>query len=144
MSEHCCLHHTCACLLTACKSAVWFAQLFCLLQVNNQPPLLGQMALACQVMANTTAAGGSALEALSAAHTYFNSDGYSDWCYSWGFDPKALLVPGSGSCGYNSYSYQCCTQGTAYNSLLPAQGWEGVLNPEELSVSLKTLHAECR
>lgn len=34
------------------------------------------------------------------------SDG-SEWCYGWGFDAKTQLVPGAGSWGYNSYSYQC-------------------------------------
>jgi hypothetical protein len=102
------------------------------------------MALACQVITSTTAAGGTPLEALAAVHTFFNSDGLSDWCYGWGYNPRALLVPGAGSYGYNSYSYQCCTQGTVYSSLLPAQGTRGGLNPEGSPVSVKNVQAECR
>jgi hypothetical protein len=114
------------------------------LQVNNQPPLLGQMALACDVIAKTTQAGGTPLEALAAVHTFFHSDGFDDWCYSWGYNAKAPLVPGAGSYGYNSYSYQCCTQGTVYSSLLPARGSAGTLNPEDMPVMQQDVESNCR
>lgn len=51
------------------------------LQVNNQPPLMGQVALACDVITDVVTSGGDELEALAAATTYFASNGSASWCY---------------------------------------------------------------
>lgn len=102
------------------------------------------MALACEVISNTTRAGGTPLEALAAVHAFFRSDGFNDWCYAWGWDPSWRLVPGAGSWGYNSYSYQCCTQGTVYSSMLPAQRSAGTLVAEDMPVMVQDVESSCR
>lgn len=115
-----------------------------LAQVNNQPPLLGQVSLACEVLLNTTAAGGTALEALSAVSRYFR-DSYSNaGCWEWDYNPKTTLVPGAGKPGYHSYVYQCCTEGVAHSGMLPAIASDRTLNPEDLPVHPKDFQAQCR
>jgi hypothetical protein len=51
------------------------------LQVNNQPALMGQVALVCNIITDVVTAGGDELEALAAATTYFASNGSAGWCY---------------------------------------------------------------
>lgn len=103
------------------------------------------MALACQVLTTSLAAGSSPVEALAAVPAFFYSDGSAEWCYGFEFDSKRALVPGAGSAGYNSYSYQCCSQGTVYSSLLSAQSADGTtLNPEDLTVRAEEIEESCR
>lgn len=109
-------------------------------QVNNQPPVLGQMALACDVIHNTTAAGGSALDALAAVSMYFWHNGNSQWCLPYSYDPNQNPLVDYA----DSYSYQCCTEGTVYSSLLPAQPNTNTLNPENLPAPLREIEDGCR
>lgn len=53
------------------------------LQVNNQPPVLEQMATACSVVTSTTEAGGSALEALAAVLAFFYRCAVGGCCEMW-------------------------------------------------------------
>lgn len=114
-----------------------------LLQVNNQPPVLGEMAIACSVINNATAAGKQPMEAVAAMWSYFNSNGSSNWCYNFTYDPKFIVLPDAPS-GYNSYTYQCCTQGTVYSSELPARGSDGTLNPKKIPVPVNEIEQNCR
>jgi hypothetical protein len=75
------------------------------LQVNNQPPVLGEMAIGCGVINNATKAGQKPLEAVAALYSYFSSNGSSNWCYNFTYDPKFPLLPDSPT-GFNSYTYQ--------------------------------------
>lgn len=105
--------------------------------------MLGEMALACDVINNVTAAGGSPLQAIAAVETYFSHDGSADWCYGWRYDPK-IEVLGDADTGYNSYTYQCCAEGTVYSSELPAQGSDEVLNPDAIPVPPAVIGRDCR
>eukprot|EP00878_Enallax_costatus_P027156 GHUV01029210.1.p1 GENE.GHUV01029210.1~~GHUV01029210.1.p1 ORF type:complete len:380 (+),score=84.69 GHUV01029210.1:552-1691(+) len=86
-------------------------------QVNNQPKLLGQVSLTCNIIHDAiTNNAQTALEALSTVSAYFDNNGSADWCYE--FDPTYYLIDRD----LASYSYQCCTQGTVYSSELAAMG----------------------
>jgi hypothetical protein len=107
-------------------------------QVNNQPPLLSQMAAACEVIVNATAAGGSPMEAVAAVDRYFygNASGACTSYNATGFllvDPEPAMA---------SYSYQCCTQGTVYSSELGDSGDKKFLMPG-YNVTTKELREEC-
>jgi hypothetical protein len=117
--------------------------LLLLLQVNNQPPTLGEMAIACGVINDATSAGQKPLAAVAAMYSYFSSNGSSNWCYNFTYDPKLPVLPDSPT-GYNSYTYQCCTQATVYSSELPARGDDGTLNPERIPVPVKDIEYNCR
>jgi hypothetical protein len=74
-----------------------------LLQVNNEPSLLFQVKLLCEVVADNIKLGKTPLQAVAAVNTYFQISNATG-CYS--FDPKYILIGTS----LASYSYQCCTQ----------------------------------
>jgi len=114
-----------------------------MLQVNNQPPVLGEMALACEVINNATAAGQSPLEAISSLYTYMGSNGSSSWCYNFSYEPKFPVLPDV-STGYNSYTYQCCAEATVYSSELPAKASDSTLNPKKIPVSVSEVQDNCR
>jgi len=66
-------------------------------QVNNQPPLMGQVALACDVITDVITGGGDELQALAAATTYFASNGSAGWCYDFN---ATLFMTGGLVAGY--------------------------------------------
>jgi hypothetical protein len=68
------------------------------------------MALACQVVNNATAARSTPLQGLAAVERYFFADGSSDWCRGYTFNPAEQFVPDYSDGGYNSYSWQCCSE----------------------------------
>lgn len=119
-------------------------------QNNNQPPMLGQMALACDVINNVTSTGGSAMEALAAVEYYFFSDGTAEWCRSYEYAPLGTIVPADEASlavsGYDSFGYQACTQGNPpYTHMLPAWGGSvNVLPPEGIATPLELFEADCR
>eukprot|EP00882_Tetradesmus_deserticola_P008518 GHRQ01008981.1.p1 GENE.GHRQ01008981.1~~GHRQ01008981.1.p1 ORF type:complete len:479 (+),score=114.98 GHRQ01008981.1:999-2435(+) len=104
-------------------------------QVNNQPALMGQVALACDVITDVTTHGGGELEALAAAATYFASDGSSGWCYD--FNTTLPMTDPS------MYTYQSCTQGFPNTAMLPDRRRRRTLVPP-YKVHLQELQAECR
>lgn len=71
-------------------------------QVNNQPSLMGQVALVCDVIIDAVTAGNDELEALASVLTYLASNGSASWCYE--FNATYYLT------GPGTYSYQGCTQ----------------------------------
>ena len=115
----------------------------CLTQVNNQPPVLGQMALACEVVNNATEEGLTPLAAIGALYSFFAHNGSSNWCYRFRFKPKFRLLPDVPN-GYNSYTYQCCTEATVYSSELPAKASDSTLNPENIPVPVQEIEYNCR
>jgi hypothetical protein len=110
--------------------------------VNNQPPVLGEMAAACGVVNAATKAGAKPLAAVSEMLTFLSSNG-TGWCYNFTYDPKFTLLWDAPS-GYNSYTYQCCTQATVYSSELPAKADDGTLNPERIPVPVSEIEYNCR
>jgi hypothetical protein len=74
-----------------------------ILQVNNEPSLLFQVKLLCEVVAENISQGKTPLEAVAAVNTYFQIKNASE-CYE--YDPQYILIGTS----LASYSYQCCTQ----------------------------------
>lgn len=112
------------------------------LQVNNQPPVLGEMAIACEVVNNATAAGQSPLAAIATLYTYMGSNGSSHWCYNFTYDPRFTLLPDVPT-GYNSYTYQCCAEATVYSSELPAKESDSTMNPEPIPVPVREIEYNC-
>lgn len=112
-------------------------------QVNNQPPVLGEMAAACGVINAATKGGGKPLVAVSEMLTFLHSNG-TGWCYNFTYNPKLSLLWDAPK-GYNSYTYQCCTQATVYSSELPAKADDdGTLNPEQIPVPVSEIKHNCR
>lgn len=106
-------------------------------QVNNQPSLLGQVALTCNIIQDAVnKQNRTPLEALATVNTYFNSNGSATWCSE--FDPTYYLIDKD----LPSYSYQCCTQGTVYSSELPATGSPGTLTAA-YAVTQEELRSQC-
>jgi len=110
-------------------------------QVNNQPSLLGQVDLACRVAADALESGASDLEALAAVNIYFSHNGNASWCYGFNYSSN-VWIPDSND-AYNSYSYQCCTQGTVMSSLLPAEGTDNTLSPR-YEVHREVVERDCK
>ncbi|KAF6255587.1 serine carboxypeptidase S28-domain-containing protein [Scenedesmus sp. NREL 46B-D3] len=104
-------------------------------QVNNEPSLLFQVKLLCEVVADSIQRGKTPLEAVAAVNTYFQIDNATA-CYE--FDPKYILIGTS----LASYSYQCCTQGFVYSSSMPASGSPDTITPA-YTVTLDQLRSEC-
>jgi hypothetical protein len=76
-------------------------------QVNNQPPLLGQVALACNVITgayDNTLTPHKALQAVADVSYYFRSNGSSNWCYS--FNSNYSMIVGDPDATLRAYSYQ--------------------------------------
>jgi hypothetical protein len=65
------------------------------------------MVIGCDVINNATKAGQKPLEAVAAMYSYFSSNGSSNWCYNFTYNPKFPLLPDSPT-GFNSYTYQVC------------------------------------
>uniref|UniRef100_A0A383VGH4 Serine carboxypeptidase S28 n=1 Tax=Tetradesmus obliquus TaxID=3088 RepID=A0A383VGH4_TETOB len=104
-------------------------------QVNNEPSLLHQVELLCELVADSIQQGSTPLEAVAAVNTYFqiaNATG----CYK--FDPTYILIGTS----LASYSYQCCTQGFVYSSAMPAAGSPNTITPA-YTVTPQQLRSEC-
>jgi hypothetical protein len=104
---------------------------------------MGEMAIACGVINEATAAGRSALEAVAALYSYMGSNGSENWCYNFTYNADFPVLPDDPS-GYNSYTYQCCAQGTVYSSELPARGSDDTLNPENIPVPVREIQENCR
>lgn len=80
-------------------------------QVNDQPPLLGQVALACDVITTTYDRTQNPLQAIVDASYYFRSNGSANWCYS--FNSNHTLIAADPDASLRAYSYQvwhtaCC------------------------------------
>lgn len=63
------------------------------------------MAIGCGVINDATKAGQKPLAAVAAMYSYFSSNGSSNWCYNFTYNPKFPLLPDSPT-GFNSYTYQ--------------------------------------
>jgi hypothetical protein len=86
-------------------------------QVNNQPPMLGELALACDVLARARAAGASALAALAAVEAYWARSSSADWCWDWAWDGDTDLFAGGDEDPdgvASSYMYQWWVQGPGF------------------------------
>jgi hypothetical protein len=76
-------------------------------QVNDQPLLLGQVALACDTITkayDNTLSPHKALQAVADVSYYFRSNGSSNWCYS--FNSNYSMIVGDPDATLRAYSYQ--------------------------------------
>jgi hypothetical protein len=73
-------------------------------QVNDQPPLLGQVALACDVITTSYDKTKSPLQAIVDVSYYFRANGSANWCYS--FNSNYTLIVGDPDATLRAYSYQ--------------------------------------
>lgn len=110
-------------------------------QVNDQPPLLGQVALACDVITTTYDRTQNPLQAIVDVSYYFRSNGSANWCYS--FNSNYTLIVGDPDASLRAYSYQVCTQGSVYSSEMAATGSPNTLTPA-YGVWGLMLRQECR
>jgi hypothetical protein len=104
---------------------------------------MDEMAIACGVINEATAAGQSPLAAVAALYSYMSSNGSANWCYNFTYNPDFPILSDDPN-GYNSYTYQCCTQATVYSSELPARGSDDTLNPEDMPVPVREIQDNCR
>lgn len=71
-------------------------------QLNDQPPLLGQAKLACDIITSRFRMESDAVKAVAAAQYYFTANALQDWCYT--FNASYNLIASDSS--YASFSYQ--------------------------------------